>query len=91
MPDNGYETCGTERVDMRELIIARMASSASYMAAVPVTVADLRAEGDDEGADELLRLAAEARRRLNAMSEPADVRSTARSTQARRATPALQA
>ena len=91
MPDNGYETCGTERIDMRELIVARMASSASYMAAVPLTVADLRAEGDDEGADELLLLAAEARRRINAMRELAEVRSAAGSSQAQQVTPALPA
>ena len=64
MPDDGYEACGTERVDMRKRIIARMVSSPGYLAAIPLTVADLRAEGDDEGADELSRLAAEARRRI---------------------------
>lgn len=57
---NGYETC-TERVDMRRRIIERMVSNPGYMAAIPLAVDDLRAEGDDEGADELERLAAEAR------------------------------
>lgn len=59
---------------MRKRIIARMVSSPSYLAAIPSTVADLRAEGDDEGADELEHLAAEARHRLDAVNEPADVR-----------------
>ena len=68
MRDNGYEACGTERVDMRQRIIARMVSSPSYMAAIPFTVIDLRAEGDDEGADELERLVAETRRRIEAMN-----------------------
>ena len=77
MRDNGYEACGTERVDMRQRIIARVVSSPSYMAAIPFTVIDLRAEGDDEGADELERLVAEARRRIDAMNEPADTRDAA--------------
>ena len=64
MRDDGHEAYGTQRVDMRERIITRMVSSPGYMAAIPDTVADLRAEGDDEGADELYRLAAEARRRI---------------------------
>lgn len=63
--DDGYEGCGTESVDMRERIIARMVGSAGYMAAIPGTVADLRAEGDHEGADELERLASDARRRID--------------------------
>ena len=50
MRDDGYEACSTERVDMRRRIIERMVSSPDYMAAIPLTVADLRAEGDDEGA-----------------------------------------
>lgn len=74
MRDEGYEACGTERVDMRRRIIARMVSSPSYLAAIPVTVADLRAEGDDEGADELERLASEARCRVAGMDGLADVR-----------------
>ena len=82
MPDGGYEACGTERVDMRERIIARMVSSPGYLAAIPLTVADLRAEGDDEGADELSRLAAEARRRIDARSEPGVVRRAAGGSQA---------
>ena len=82
MPDNGYETCGTERVDMRERIVAQMVSSPSYRAAIPLTVADLRAEGDDDGADELLRLAAEARRRIDAKTELAEARSPAGRIQA---------
>lgn len=81
MRDNGYEACGTERVDMRQRIIARMVSSPSYMAAIPFTVIDLRAEGDDEGADELERLVAEARRRIDAMNKPADTRGAAGSGQ----------
>ncbi len=67
MRDDGYEGCGTERVDMRERIIARMVGSASYAAAISGTVADLRAEGDHEGADELERLASDARRRIDGM------------------------
>lgn len=67
MRDDGYEGCGTERVDMRERIIARMVGSAGYIAAIPGTVADLRAEGDHEGADELERLASDARRRIDGM------------------------
>ena len=74
MRDNGYEACGTERVDMRQRIIARMVSSPSYVAAIPFTVIDLRAEGDDEGADELERLVAEVQRRIDAMNEPAYTR-----------------
>ena len=35
MRDDGYEACGTERVDMRQRIIARMISNPSYMAATP--------------------------------------------------------
>ena len=81
MRDNGYEACGTERVDMRQRFIARMVSSPSYMAAIPFTVIDLRAEGDDEGADELERLVAEARRRIDAMNKPADTRDAAGSSQ----------
>lgn len=57
---------------MRKRIIARMVGSPSYMAAIPVTVADLRAEGDDEGADELERLASEARCRIDSMNKLAD-------------------
>lgn len=82
MRDDGYEACGTERVDMRKRIIARMVSSPGYMAAIPLTVADLRAEGDDEGADELSRLAAEAQRRIDAKSEPGLVRRAAGGSQA---------
>ena len=67
MRDDGYEGCGTERVDMHERIIARMVGSAGYMAAIPGTVADLRAEGDHEGAGELERLASDARRRIDGM------------------------
>ena len=62
---------------MRKRIIDRMVSSPSYMAAIPLTVGDLRAEGDDEGADELERLAAEARRQIDAVAE---VRRAAEST-----------
>lgn len=91
MPDNGYDDCGTERVDMRKRIIARMVSEPSYMAAIPLTVADLRAEGDQEGAEELLRLAAEARHQINAMRELAEVRSAAESGRAQQETPALPA
>ena len=69
---------------MRKRIIDRMVNSPSYMAAIPLTVGDLRAEGDDEGADELERLAAEARRRIAAMS---DVRHAAGSTQAEQLAP----
>ena len=67
MRDNGYET-STERVDMRKRIIERMVSSPGYMAAIPLAADDLRAEGDDEGADELERLAAEARRRIDTLA-----------------------
>ena len=86
MRDDGYEACGTERVDMRKRIIARMVNNPSYMAAIPLTVADLRAEGDDEGADELERLAAEAQRRV-ATNGVAAVRSVAGSSQAEQPTP----
>lgn len=82
MRDDGYEACGTERVDMRRRIIERMVSSPDYMAAIPLTVADLRAEGDDEGADELSRLAAVARRRIDAMCGSSDLRHPAGSGQA---------
>ena len=78
MLDKSYEACGTERVDMRERIVARMVSSPSYRAAIPLTVADLRAEGDDDGADELLRLAAEAQRRIEATTKLADTPSVGR-------------
>lgn len=81
MRDDGYGACSTERVDMRQRIIARMVGSPSYMAAIPLTVADLRAEGDDEGADELERLAVEAQRQINAVNEPADVPSAAGNAQ----------
>lgn len=87
MRDEGYEACGTERVDMRQRIIARMVSSPSYLAAIPVTVADLRAEGDDEGADELERLASEARGRIDGMDELADARRAAGSKQVEQLTP----
>ena len=70
MRDDGYEACGTTRVDMRERIVAQMVDNPSYMAAIPLTVADLRAEGDDEGADELERLAARAKGRINTVNEP---------------------
>ena len=86
MRDNGYGTCGTERVDMRERIIARMVTSPSYMAAIPFTVADLRAEGDDKGADDLERLAAEAQRQLDAMKGHADARRVSGSSQAEQLT-----
>ena len=66
MHNDDYEAHGTERVDMRKRIIARMVSSPSYMAAIPLAVADCRAEGDDEGADELQRLAEEAQRQIDA-------------------------
>lgn len=82
MRDDGYKTCGTKRVDMRKRIIAQMVTSPSYMAAIPLTVADLRAQGDDEGADELERLAAEAQRQIDAMNEPAKARSAAGGGQA---------
>lgn len=74
MRDSGYEACSTKKVDMREWIIARMISSPSYMAAIPHTVDDLRAEGDEEGADELERLAAEARHRIETTNAPANMR-----------------
>lgn len=64
-----------------------MVSSPDYMAAIPLTVADLRAEGDDEGADELSRLAAVARRRIDAMSGSSDLRHAAGSGQAVPTTP----
>ena len=72
--DSGYEACGTKKVDMREWIIARMVNSPSYMAAIPHTVDDLRAEGDEEGADELEYLAAEARHRIEIMDVSASMR-----------------
>ena len=74
MRDSGYEACSTKKVDMREWIIARMVNSPSYMAAIPHTVDDLRAEGDEEGADELERLAAEARHRVETTNAPANMR-----------------
>ena len=74
MRDSGYEACSTKKVDMREWIIARMVNSPSYMAAIPHTVDDLRAEGDEEGADELERLAAEARHRIEITNAPANMR-----------------
>ena len=74
MRDSGYEACSTKKVDMREWIIARMINSPSYMAAIPHTVDDLRAEGDEEGADELERLAAEARHRIETTNAPASRR-----------------
>ena len=73
MHDNDYMACGTKRVDMRRRIIAQMVNSPRYMAAIPLTVADLRAEGDHEGADQLERLAVEAQRRINAMNKPVAV------------------
>ena len=82
-----YEACSTERVDMCRRIIERMVSSPDYMAAIPLTVADLRAEGDDEGADELSRLAAVARRRIDGMSRSSGLRHAAGSGQAVPATP----
>lgn len=88
MRDSGYETCGTERVDMRKRIIARMVSSPRYMAAIPSTVDDLRAEGDDEGADELERLAAEAQRRIDALERPADAHRAVASSQGEQLTTA---
>ena len=87
MRDGGYEACGTERVDMRRRIIERMVSSSDYMAALPLTVGDLRAEGDDEGADELSRLAAVARRRIDGMSWSSGLRHAAGSGQAVPTTP----
>ena len=57
---------------MRERIIAQMVGSPSYMAAIPLTVADLRAEGDEEGANELERLAVEAQRQISAVNERAN-------------------
>lgn len=86
MRDNGYEACGTERVDMRKRIMARMVSSPSYLAAIPLTLADLRAEGDDEGADELERLAAEARRRIDNMNKLGSTHRAIGSSQAERLT-----
>ena len=86
MRNDGYEACGTERVDMRKRIIARMVSSPSYMAVIPVTVADLRAEGDDEGADELERLASEARHRIDGINKLADAHRSG-SRQAEQMTP----
>lgn len=74
MRDSGYEACGTKKVGMREWIIARMVNRPSYMAAIPHTVDDLRAEGDEEGADELERLATEARHRIEITSASANVR-----------------
>ncbi len=65
MHDDGYEACGTVRVDTRERIIGRMVKSPDYMAAIPLTLAELRKEGDGEGADELERMAAEARWRID--------------------------
>ena len=79
--DNDYGACSTERVDMRERIISQMVGNPSYMAAIPLTVADLRAEGDEEGADELERLAVEAQRQINAVNEPADAPSAAGNAQ----------
>lgn len=73
MRDNDYGACSTEKVDMRKWIIDQMVGSPSYMAAIPLTVADLRAEGDEEGADELERLAREAQRQISAVNERADV------------------
>ena len=70
MQDDGYEACGTMRVDMRERIIGRMIDSPDYMAAIPLTVAELRKEGDSEGADELESMVAEARLRIDAMDVP---------------------
>ena len=55
---------------MRRRIIAQMVNNPRYMAAIPRTVADFRAEGDHEGADELERLAGEAQRQINAMNKP---------------------
>ena len=34
MRDDGYEACGTMRVDMRERIVAQMVDNPSYMAAI---------------------------------------------------------
>lgn len=71
MRDDGYENCSTVRVDMRERIIAGTVSSPEYMEAIASTVADLRAEGDSEGADELERMLVEARRRIRAKDKAA--------------------
>ena len=71
MRDDGYENCSTVRVDMRERIIAGTVSSPEYMEAIASTVADLRAEGDSEGADELERMLVEARRRISAKDKAA--------------------
>ena len=67
---------------MRRRIIAQMVNSPRYMAAIPLTVADLRAEGDHEGADQLERLAVEAQRRINAMNKPVAVSQAAGNGQA---------
>ena len=67
MRDSNCEPVGTVRVAMRERIVARMIKNPDYLAAVPGMAASFRAEGDDEGADELERLAADARRQIGAM------------------------
>ena len=67
MRDSNCEPVGTVRMDMRERIVVRMIKNPDYLAAVPGVAASFRAEGDDEGADELERLAADARRRSGAM------------------------
>ena len=73
MRDSNCEPFGTVRVDMRERIVARMIRNPDYLAAVPGVAASFRAEGDDEGADELERLAADARRQIRATRKrPAD-------------------
>ena len=67
MRDDGYKSYRTVRVDMRERMIARMVSDPEYRAAIPITAADLRGEGDGEGAAELESMAAEAQRRVDAV------------------------
>ena len=67
MRDSNCEPCGTVRVDMRKRIVAGMIKNPDYLAAVPGVAASLRTEGDDEGAGELERLAADARRQIGAM------------------------
>ena len=71
MRDDRCEVYSTVRVDMRERIIAETVSSPEYMAAVASKVADLRADGDGEDADELEEMLAEARRRIRAKNSDA--------------------